>query len=84
MSDKVVGVVSLSGAVDWHVKGCSGSDYATLCLIDPGDVGKRHLGLVGTSMTQRVNCRLCWQMFSNLRALHLQDSDFLVKTRKGK
>ena len=76
MNSKVIGVIS-DGVTEWHVIGCGGSDYATLCGLDGNDPVVGQTGVVDAPPGTKIDCKECRQAWEQLRDLKLKTTDFL-------
>lgn len=73
---KVIGVES-DGSVEWHIPGCGGGDYATLCGMDGNDPCVGQTGTLPARRGQKITCRYCRQIWLELTALGIRRSDFV-------
>lgn len=76
ISKKVVGVV-VDGATEWHIPGCGGPDYATLCGLDGNDPGVGQTGVVQALTGAKIDCDECKRIWMGLSELRLRMRDFI-------
>lgn len=72
---KVIGVV-IDGETGWHAVNVSGTDYATLCGIDPDDPSIGHTGTVEPKRGQKIDCQECYSAWRGVVDLALKQTNF--------
>ena len=78
---KIIGV-QIDGVVEWHIPGCGGGDYVTLCGLDGNDPKIGQECVMAPPAGTKINCSVCRTIWENLAALRIRRSDFSMPSHK--
>jgi len=66
----------MDSEAEWHIPGLGGADYATACGLDGNDPNLGQNGMITPTRGQKITCKLCKAIWSDLVTLRLRATDF--------